>query len=179
MGIERKRSPVRDPALVPNSSYSTASTSSSSFGRHTANIRSATLPPPRTESPPASAYFTQFSVDDTYEPHPSADATSHFAYSTTLRRHHPEGPLSFPQTPHGAALPTFDEIRSVVAEEGPTGLWQRTVGTIKSYFPGSAHEDYERLPSRRDEHKETPSARFALFSAEVRLVSSPTASFRV
>lgn len=59
----------------------------------------------------------------------------------------------------------------MVTEEGPTGLWQRTLGTLKSYFPGGAREDdYERLPSRRDEHKETPSARFALFSVEVRLI---------
>lgn len=167
MGLERKRSPARDLSVIPGPSFTTASSSSSAFVRHTVNNRSATLPPPpRSGSPPASAYFTQFSVDDTYEPRPTADATSHFAYSTTLRRHHPEG---FPQGPNGTVLPTFNEIRSVVAEEGPTGLWQRTVQTFRSYFPSGATEDYERLPSRREEHKDTPSARFAHYSIDVRL----------
>lgn len=96
------------------------------------------------------------------------DASSHFAYSTTLRRHHPDGPLAFPQTSHGAALPTFDQIRSVVAEEGPTGLWQRTWGTVRSYFPGSS--EYERLPSHREDTKETPSARYAHYSIEVHFI---------
>ena len=91
-----------------------------------------------------------------------------FAYSTTLRRHHPEGPLGFPQTPHGAAFPNFDEIRNVVAEEGPAGLLQRTVQTVRSYFSSSDANDYERLPiSQRQESRDTPSARFAHCSVDV------------
>ncbi len=167
MGFEKKRSPGRDLSIAPDSSF-TAESSSSAFSRPTVNNRSATLPPPpRSGSPPASAYFSQFSVDDTHEPRVAADASAHFAYSTTLRRHHPEGPLGFPQTPHGASLPTLHELRSVAAEEGPTGLWQRAVGTVKSSFPSSGSGNYERIPSHKEEHRETPSARFAHFSVDV------------
>lgn len=149
------------------SSFATAASSSSARSRHGFTNRSATLPPQRPDSPPASAYFSDFAGDDTRPPQPTPDAGSHFAYSTTLRRHHPEGPLAFPQTPHGAALPTFDQLRSVVAEEGPSGLWDKITTTVKSYISSEPH-DYEQLPTRREESKDTPSARFAHCSAEVR-----------
>lgn len=168
MGGDRKRSPPGDLYQTPNS-YASASSSSAAYARHTFTNRSSTLPPPpRTNSsPPASAYFTHFANDDTHVLEPtSADATSHFAYSTTLRRHYPEGPLGFPQTPRGAALPNFGELRTVVAEEGAAGLFQRTVQSIKSLFSG-AEQDYERLPVHKEEAKDTPSARFAHCSVEV------------
>lgn len=163
MGVERKRSPARDLAEGP----ATASSSSSALSRHTATTRSATLPPPRTSSPPASAYFSQFAADDSHVAQAAPDASSHFAYSTTLRRHQQEGPLGFTQTPHGAALSSLQELRSAVTEEGPSGLWERSVNAVKSLLPGES-SDYERLPTHREETKDTPSAKFAHYSAEVR-----------
>ena len=172
MGIERKRSPARqqhynDP---PAASFTATSSSSSSFARHhTVNIRAATLPPPgRSDSPPASAYFSNFAQDDAYAPRPTADASAHFAYSTTLRRHHPEGPLAFPQSPPGPTFPRFDDLRNTIAEEGPTGVWDRFVHFLKEFWPGGAEAEYQPVVTRREERKDTPSARFAHFSAEVR-----------
>ncbi|KAI0343602.1 calcium-transporting ATPase [Trametopsis cervina] len=164
MSADRKRSPA-PPNVGTDASFATASSSSSARSRHGFANRAATLPPPRTESPPASAYFSQFVGDDSYPPQASSDANSHFAYSTTLRRHHPEGPLSFPHTPHGASLPTFEQLRSVASEEGPSGLWDRITGAVKSVLP-SRTSDYEQLPTHREENKETPSAKFAHCSAE-------------
>lgn len=52
----------------------------------------------REPSPPASTYFANFPTDpDSHaEPIPLANAQDHFAYSTTLRRHHVEDPLTTP-----------------------------------------------------------------------------------
>ena len=169
--MERKRSPMPDLGGGGEASFATAAVSNSARSSHGFTSRSATLPPHRTESPPASAYFSEFAGDDTLPPQPTPDASSHFAYSTTLRRHHPEGPLAFPQTPHGAALPTFEQLRSVVSEEGTSGLWDKVMGTVRSYVSPETH-DYEALPTRREETKDTPSARFAHCSIEVRDHSS-------
>lgn len=163
MGIDRKRSPARDVAPGQESSFSTAPSGSAAYTRHA--FRSNTLPPPRsTASPPASTYFTQYASDDSHVLEPTVpDADAHFAYSTTLRRHHPEGLLIFPPTPRSH----IDEFGQSVSEEGPVGLFQRAVYFAKSYFPGSEENEYERLPVHRDEQKDTPSARFAHYSIEV------------
>jgi len=52
----------------------------------------------REPSPPASAYFENFPNDpDSHaDPIPLGNAQEHFAYSTTLRRHHVEDPLTTP-----------------------------------------------------------------------------------
>lgn len=52
----------------------------------------------REPSPPASTYFANFPTDpDSHaDPVPLANAQEHFAYSTTLRRHHIEDPLTTP-----------------------------------------------------------------------------------
>ena len=52
----------------------------------------------REPSPPASTYFANFPTDpDSHaDPIPLANAQDHFAYSTTLRRHHVEDPLTTP-----------------------------------------------------------------------------------
>lgn len=52
----------------------------------------------RESSPPASAYFAKFpnDPDSQADPIPLAHAQEHFAYSTTLRRHHVEDPLTTP-----------------------------------------------------------------------------------
>ena len=171
MAVDRKRTPSRDPSRNPESSFATASSSSAAYSRHTFTMnRSATLPPPRTNaSPPASTYFTHYANDDSHVLEPTIpDANSHFAYSTTLRRHHPDGPLGFPQTPRTAGLSNFDDIRNVVAEEGPGGLFQRAVRAFRPYLPGGGDShDYETLPVHKDEHRDTPSARFAHVSIDV------------
>lgn len=167
MPIDRKRSFTRDASTTPHASFTTASANANAgaFARHTYTNRSATLPPPpRPSSPPASAYYAQYAQDDLHELQPTGgDPSSHFAYSTTLRRHHVEGPLGTPQTPGQ----TFQEFRNVVIEEGPSGLWDRLVSTIRRLFKSEASE-YERLPTQREQHKDTPSARFAHCSVEVR-----------
>ncbi|EKM53692.1 uncharacterized protein PHACADRAFT_163996 [Phanerochaete carnosa HHB-10118-sp] len=177
MGVDRKRSPARDVAPGQESSFSTASSGSAAYTRHA--FRSNTLPPPRsTASPPASAYFTQHASDDSHILEPTGpDANAHFAYSTTLRRHHAEGLLGFPPTPRGLA----DEFGHVVPDEGPVGVFQRAVYFVKSYFPGSEENEYERLPVHRDERKDSPSARFAHYSVENTLAyfhTSPTDGLR-
>ena len=161
--MERKRSPAQDIGNgyhgMNEVSFTTASSSSSASARRV-YVRSPTYPPMRSSSPPASAYFSHFTGDHHGEPVPTTpDASAHFAYSTTLRRHHVEQPLAHP--------PTLGEIRNVVAEEGPSGLWQRLVQTFEGLFSKEdSRGDYERLPSQK-ESKDTPSARFAHCSIEV------------
>ncbi|CAL1711624.1 unnamed protein product [Somion occarium] len=155
--MERKRSPPNDIGNgMSEVSFSTASASSAASSRRT-YARSPTYPPPmRPASPPASAYFSHFTGDHHGEPQPNTpDASAHFAYSTTLRRHHVEAPLGITHPP------TFGELRTVVAEEGTTGLWQRVVQTVRGLFPLEVSRgEYERLPSQK-ERQITPSARFA------------------
>ena len=52
----------------------------------------------REPSPPASTYFANFPTDphSHADPIPLDNAQEHFAYSTTLRRHHVEDPLTTP-----------------------------------------------------------------------------------
>lgn len=116
----------------------------------------------RSSSPPASAYFSHFTGDHHGDPVPtSPDAGSHFAYSTTLRRHHVEPALGITHPP------TLGELRNVVVEEGPSGLWQRVTETARGFFSKEeSRGDYERLISQK-ETTETPSARFAHCSIEV------------
>ena len=168
MGLDRKRSPARDLSIAPETSFSTAAASSSSaFSRHTFNGRTVSgglQPITRTESPPASAYFSEFAGDD-HELQPTTpDASAHFAYSTTLRRHHTDLPLG---SAHG---PTFNNLRTVV-EEGPGGLWDRLVQMVKAPFTsGGGAGTYERI-STKEEKRDTPSARFVYYSIEVSLLS--------
>ncbi|KAL4249588.1 High affinity Ca2+/Mn2+ P-type ATPase-like protein [Abortiporus biennis] len=156
MGIERKRTPVSDPILTGGSAFSTASSSgNAAFSR----VVSTSSRPPRNGSPPASTYFSQFNGDHQHEPQPTPDAPSHFAYSTTLRRHHPDG-----GTPVTAS---FGELKSVMEEEGPAGLWQRTSHWFQNTFgSGGGGAPYERLPSDKEQKQDTPSARFAHCSVE-------------
>jgi Ca2+-transporting ATPase len=111
---------------------------------------------PRSESPPASTYFPDVSEDVDGEPLPTADADSHFAYSTTLRRHHTE------------------------VEEEVQSLWQKFVRHV------TGQGEYETLdsghanvPSATDERKDTLSAKYALYTVEVcfaeRLINSTDA----
>ncbi|KIY46106.1 Ca-transporting ATPase [Fistulina hepatica ATCC 64428] len=115
----------------------------------------------RSSSPPASAYFS----GDTDELRPLPDAESHFAYSTTLRRHHTlDGP---PTTPTAFAHAVNAEASS---------LWSRFVG----YFTGKRHdyddvEAHDLLPTTTSlhdghaaprEHLDTLSSKFAHYTVE-------------
>ncbi len=165
MALERKRSPRPDYNEPPPSNAST-----SARARYSANPRSPAFTNYRSESPPASAYFSHFSGDHHEEPQPTMpDAGAHFAYSTTLRRHTLEGPLGLPPPPPGSSINTLGELRNVVETEGAKGLWDRTGGRIVSAF--TERDQYERLPTHRDErptHKESASATFAHSSIQVR-----------
>ncbi|KAI0629557.1 calcium-transporting ATPase [Trametes polyzona] len=155
MALERKRPPPSD--------YNPNASTSSARARPSANPRSPAYTNYRSESPPASAYFSHFSGDHHEEPQPTIpDASAHFAYSTTLRRHTLEGPLGLPHPPPGSGITTLGELRNVVETEGAKGLWERTVGRLVAAFTQRDH--YERLPTHREEHpsqKESASARFA------------------
>ncbi|KAI6029201.1 hypothetical protein BKA83DRAFT_4489162 [Pisolithus microcarpus] len=117
--------------------------------------------PLRTSSPPASSYFPTVSALQNGEPQPTPGASTHFAYSTTLRRHHHEHSLSIPlppKLPHG-----------VTAD----GLWRRIVKFLtrgRSYDDGledgRALIDRDLPAPQRERRRETPSARFAHWSIE-------------
>ncbi|KAG7093836.1 hypothetical protein E1B28_007475 [Marasmius oreades] len=98
---------------------------------------------PRSASPPASAYFEHGEQNLT----PRADAGSHFAYSTTLRRHHVE------------------ESAEVKIAHEAQGLWQQ----VLSWFnEGPKHKEVEQRESvvGMQNEKNTVSAKFAHISVE-------------
>lgn len=121
----------------------------------------------RSPSPPASSYFPSVSAIQSGEPQPTPGASTHFAYSTTLRRHHLEGPSL-------QISPNFNDITS---SEGLPSLWQKAKGTIARLSDG-AENRYELVPAgervsqppsrlREDrERRETSSARFAHWTVE-------------
>ncbi|KAI8971019.1 calcium-transporting ATPase [Trametes punicea] len=161
MAFERKRSPS------PLPDYPTASTSSAR-ARYAANPRSATFASYRSESPPASAYFSHFSGDHHEEPQPTVpDAHAHFAYSTMLRRHTLEGPLGLPHSASAVNIPSLDELRTVAQAEGARGIWERTIGRIIALF--NQRGQYEQLPTHAEQgtsQRESASARFAHCSVQ-------------
>lgn len=123
--------------------------------------------PPRVDSPPSSAFFSP-GPDDEHAMQPTPGAQQHFGSSTSFRRH-----SGGPMNTRSASLPVFGDIRSAVAEQGPSSVWDRLVSMIKGVKYGSSPEEngYE-LASKAEQ---TPSAKYSSFSAEVRpfLVSSP------
>lgn len=166
MALERKRQQAQDYSTEASSSYSARA-------RYNANASPNARPPVytqyRTESPPASAYFSHFPADHSFEPQPTRpDASAHFAYSTTLRRHTLEGPLGLPPSAPGSGISSFGELRTVVETEGARGLWERTGGRLVAAFTQREREQYERLPMHKDEpQRESVSARFAHYSVQV------------
>jgi Ca2+-transporting ATPase len=113
----------------------------------------------RSPSPPASAYFPllQDDVHPRFQATPDADA--HFAYSTTLRRHHVDG----------AALSTPKGLAAAVNAEA-SSLWSRVI----NFISGRTTNDYQPLengsdtpPVQRPESEGTLSAKFAHCSVEV------------
>ncbi|KZT27144.1 calcium-transporting P [Neolentinus lepideus HHB14362 ss-1] len=151
--------------------------SSSSYGLSHLSGRT-TLPyAQRSPSPPASAYFSNFGPDHDHDPEPTPDADSHFAYSTTLRRHQQHSESFSPNT--SGSFPTLGSLSSVVSVEGTSGLWKRAVGFVKSRL-GLQEQDLENGyadTARKDSPQETSSGKFAHISAEDTLShfqSSPT-----
>ncbi|KAJ7198484.1 Ca-transporting ATPase [Mycena pura] len=110
----------------------------------------------RSASPPASTYFPLLSADAGAGTRlrPTADAESHFAYSTTLRRHHADGlPLS----------PT--EFASAVNAEA-SSLWSRAIDAVTGRTPETNLENGRVTPPPKPEARNTMSARYAHCSVE-------------
>ena len=139
-----------------NPPYSVTSSSSSPY-----TTRRLLHHAPRASSPPASTYFSPPAGDDHIEMQPAPGAQAHFAYSTTLRRHNVP-----PTSPHGTAFPALESIRHAVTDQGPTGLWDRLLSTVKGKSGGSPEEN-GYLPVAKSE--QTPSATYSSYDAEVRM----------
>lgn len=151
---ERRRSPGAD-------NPQTAASTSTYMRGPVPPLRSSTLPElPRHGTPPASSYFRTTQGDDNAEPQPLvADADSHFAYSTTLRRHHYE--LTSPTS----------AIQNITH-----GNWQ---GALDSFSRGtSSRHSLDHPPSNRTPYPskgpgtpqsapETPSSKFSYSTIEV------------
>jgi Ca2+-transporting ATPase len=124
-------------------------------------------PDHRAPSPPASSYFPSVSDTQTGEPQPTPGASTHFAYSTTLRRHHGEGLLSL-------HAPKLSDITPGVTAEG---LWQKAVSAVtgQRVQDDALEGGYSLVGGRttaplphHEDKKDTASARFAHWSVEVR-----------
>jgi Ca2+-transporting ATPase len=73
-----------------------------------------------------------------------------------------------------ASFPAFESIRSAVAEDGPSGIWDRLVGIIKGVkFGGTPEENGYELAPKVDQ---TPSAKYSSYDAEVRSFSRSVTS---
>lgn len=162
MGHDKKRSSLQmsPESMLPGhaSSFSTAS----SLSRQPLPVRTYGHVA-RSPSAPASSYFSN--LDGQEEPIVSPDANVHFAYSTTLRRHPTESPL----THHGQGQPSFSSFGSVVISDAPK-LWDRIISRVtgrpsseERMTNGSAN-GYTPIPQSQ---QETPSSKFAHFTVEV------------
>lgn len=155
MGYERKK---RGLTSIPIHSP-IASSSSSTIYRYTQGSANGHYPP-RSESPPASAYFPLLSGGDQNAGlRPTPDAEAHFSYSTTLRRH---------QTESAAALASPAVFAAAVNAEA-TSLWRRAI----NYITGNTNQ-YQAVDNGREtppagakeERRDTVSAQFAHCSIE-------------
>lgn len=121
-------------------------------------------PHQRSPSPPASSYFPSVSTIQSGEPQPTPGAATHFAYSTTLRRHHLEGPILHP------------DFSGITSSEGLPSLWQKEKGVLgrdsaeTRYELGERVSQHSRLREDRDK-RDTPSARFAHWTIEASILS--------
>ncbi|KIY69789.1 calcium-transporting P [Cylindrobasidium torrendii FP15055 ss-10] len=108
----------------------------------------------RPETPPASTYFPLLSENpDDARLQPLPDAESHFAYSTTLRRHSQEPPLGSPT-----------DIAAAVEAEA-SSLWSRARAHITGE-PEHSIESGRGTPLPPQPPQDTLSARFAHTSVE-------------
>lgn len=150
-------STIQEPPTISTSAH-TVHYSMPSTG-HTLPDRS------RPPSPPASSYFPFVADTQFGEPQPAAGASSHFAYSTTLRRHRHSESIGFiPQK-------LSDIAPGVTAEN----LLQKALGAVTGRRSNDVLENgYSLVNGRsnsprtnREERRDTPSARFAHWSIEV------------
>lgn len=167
-GHQKKRSSLTEIPLQSHrsgghiSSFSTAS----SLSRQPLPGRGYAALPTRSPSPPASSYFPEAHGSDSLTP--TKDASSHFAYSTTLRRHHADS--SFPLShPSGSSSSTFQSIEDIV-NKGSVGLWDRIV-SIVSGEQSADHRAEEGLMNGNGHAgkvaQETPSSVHARLTADV------------
>jgi P-type Ca2+ transporter type 2C len=159
MGYERKKRNSNNMSHIPLSPI--ASSSASNY-RSPAPYQGAHSTHPRSPSPPASAYFPLLSADTNARFRPIPDAESHFAYSTTLRRHHSE------------ALKSPADFAAVVNAEA-SSLWARMVNAIT----GQQNKDYQRAETpgvSTDVSKDTASSKFAHSTVDVSLTQVTTIS---
>jgi Ca2+-transporting ATPase len=118
----------------------------------------------RHPSPPAQAYF-ESANDGTSAPHPiSPDAGSHFAYSTTLRRH---GVGDSPTAGRRMSL----EAAGGLVDKVWGGTWNREGGAPSSVENGYGAEaaGMGMEPLRGKHADDTVSAKYAHMSIQVRL----------
>ncbi|KAG8959193.1 High affinity Ca2+/Mn2+ P-type ATPase-like protein [Tulasnella sp. 419] len=103
--------------------------------------RSNSIGAPRTNSP-ASNYFTTFAEDPDQPPIPAPGAQSHFAYSTTLRRH---GPETSPIAQHFHLPPVEGLVNQVLGAVGAE-RWQQHPSNeptlpVNGFAPSSASKE--------------------------------------
>ena len=164
-GHQKKKSSLTDIPLIPPrqgghiSSFSTAS----SLSRPPLNGRSHNSVSAHSPSPPASAYFN-INVGDE-EVSSSKDASAHFAYSTTLRRHHTDTVLPL-TSPNGGLFSSF-EIGKIVSSEGAQ-LWSRITGDDR-LLDQRLLEEEQRLSDGHSSRglQETPSSLYAHLTVDV------------
>ncbi|PFH52196.1 hypothetical protein AMATHDRAFT_57558 [Amanita thiersii Skay4041] len=150
---ERKK---RNFPAIPLSPRPSSSTSAVFRPTYRSNLGSARGPP----SPPASAYFPLLSADSQARLRPTPDAEVHFAYSTTLRRHHADA----------SALRSPADFAAAVEAEA-TSLWSRAIGVITGRRSPVQEEQMEearspRPPVQREGKGDSLSAKFAHCSVE-------------
>ncbi|TFK44983.1 Ca-transporting ATPase [Crucibulum laeve] len=153
MGFKQKK---RNLTAIPITSPIAASSSSNIYHYNPSSAHANTT---RSPSPPASAYFPLLSADTQARLRPTADAESHFAYSTTLRRHQSEG----------AALASPADFAAAVNAEA-SSLWTRAMNAISGQNP----PEYQSLENgratppvvQREERRDTLSSQFAHYSIE-------------
>ncbi|KAL4079073.1 hypothetical protein J3A83DRAFT_4206912 [Scleroderma citrinum] len=118
----------------------------------------------RSSSPPASSYFPTVSTSQTDEPQPTPGASTHFAYSTTLRRHH-ERVLSIPLAPGLTPGVTTEGVWQKVVDF-VTGQRARRHGFEDEY----ALIDHGFQTIQQERPKGSPSAHFAHLSVKETVV---------
>jgi len=170
MGYERKKKSLSNIPLF--SPTATSSASNYRTNDSPSAYRAAYPNHPRSPSPPASAYFPLLSADANARFRPTPDAESHFAYSTTLRRHQSEG---------AAALKSPAIFAAAVNAEA-SGLWTRAVNTFTGRETNDRRDENGAAGTSGDEVKDTASAKFAHHPVDVspiRLTNHSPLSFQL
>lgn len=105
---------------------------------------------------PASSFFPILSATSNSAPRPTSDASAHFAYSTTLRRH----PDPLLNSPAGIASAVNAEAFS---------LWKRAIRFLRRQpSPDARSVNGNASPQMHNiDRRDTPSARFAHSTIEV------------